>query len=365
MSSLRPRNLLFVVPSLAGGGAERVVSTLLQTMDRARFSLSLVVLRGAVEPGLALPADVKVYHLGGRRLRSALGEIIKIVREARPDIVMSTLDHLNVGLCALRLFWPRGTRLVIRATDLMNVDDPGMSLAMRFAYRFADGIIYQSEAMRDVFVKRIGLRGTFGAVIRNPVMLDHVRRRASEPLNDPLVPNEQVLVCAGRLAHAKGFDIMLEALAMMDREDFRVVVLGEGSDRSALEAHRDRLGLRGRVEFIGHRENPYAFFSRSRGFLLSSRYEGFPNVVLEALACGTAVISTPVPGVAGLLDSIPGCVLASGHSAAEVAQALSAFMDMPKCEISRHEVASYDAVKISHEYGDFFESVLSRFGRHH
>jgi glycosyltransferase involved in cell wall biosynthesis len=349
--------LLFVIPSLSGGGAERVVATLLGAMDPQRFELSLVLLGSSDATPEILPDHVQVYDLGGRRLRTALWLIIRFIHLTRPDVVMSTLDHLNVALCISRPAWPSRSRLVVRATDLMNLDNSKMSLAMRFSYRLADGIIYQSAAMRDAFVERLGLSHKPARVINNPVMLEAVFRLADEPPSDPAALEGEVLVCAGRLVHAKGFDLMLDALAMMDNHDLRVIVLGTGEDHELLESRRDRLGLTSRVRFLGFQKNPYAYFSRARGFLLSSRYEGFPNVVLEALACGAPVVAAPVPGVSDLLDNVPGCVVASSHSAEDLSKAMTAFLNNPRGKIPRETIVPYAANRVSQDYGDFFEFI--------
>lgn len=359
MSSAAPLKILFVVPKLAGGGAERVVVTLLGALDRKRIQPSIAIMdHSKAAPGFPVPGDVPIFELGAARLRHALPALLKLIWRERPDVVLSTLDHLNIAMAALRPFWPKGVRLIVRATDLMNLDNRRMATLMRLTFPLADGIVYQSAAMRSAFRNRLGLRKR-ERVINNPVDTSAVAAKAAQEPSLPDAVDDRTLICAGRLTYAKGFDVMLRAVSLARRKDFKVVVLGTGNDLADLERQRTALGLDERVRFLGFQSNPYAFFARGRGFLLSSRYEGFPNVVLEALACGTPVIATPVPGISDLLTDAPGCVVASDFSAEALAQALDGFLDQPHQAIPAELVRPYNAEPTAATYADFFAEVAA------
>lgn len=356
-SSVRPLKVLFIVPKLAGGGAERVVVTLLGALDRTKVQLSIAVMDNSKPaPGFVIPDDVPIFDLGTSRLRHALGGLLKIIWRERPDIVLSTLDHVNIAMAGLRPFWPKGVRLIVRATDLMNLDNKRMATMMRLTFPLADGIIYQSSAMRAAFRQRLGLV-TRDKVINNPIDIATISHKAAQAPSLPDAIDDNTLVCAGRLTYAKGFDLMLSAVAAAKRRDFKVMVLGTGDDLPALEEQRHALGLDERVQFLGFQSNPYSYFSRARGFLLSSRYEGFPNVVLEALACGTPVVASPVPGVDDLLEKVPGCIVAPEVSAEGLAKALDAFLEQPPRRVPTEVVHPYNAAPTAAVYADFFADV--------
>ena len=134
-------------------------------------------------------------------------------------------------------------------------------------------------------------------IIHNPVDMEKIRNSVGAPVDHPAFrAGGTVLVAAGRLEHEKGFDLLIEAMALLPDTRVQVVILGEGRLESELRALARKHGLDGRVHFAGFQKNPFAWFAKADAFVLSSRYEGFPNVVLEALACGTPVISTPAPG---------------------------------------------------------------------
>jgi glycosyltransferase involved in cell wall biosynthesis len=131
----------------------------------------------------------------------------------------------------------------------------------------------------------------------------------------------------GRLVKAKGFDLLIEALGLIANPSLFLTLLGEGPLLEELRDQAKARGLGKQIRFVGFQKNPYAFIARADAFVLSSRYEGFPNVILEALACGTPVIATPaVGGTKEILEGLDGCLIAKSVSAEGLAEALSSFV---------------------------------------
>ncbi len=354
------RHVLILIPTLQGGGAERVMVTLLRHLDRTRFRFTLAV----VDTRVALfrrdvPADVDFVDLGCRRVRHALPAILRLVWRLRPDAILSTLGHLNLALALLRSFMPQGVRLLARETVVVshNLRQEGgawrWALAYRLLGRAFDVLICQSQDMRDDLVANFGIPADKTVVINNPVDVAHLRRLAAETVpaaarggGDPGVLR---LVAAGRFVAQKGFDLLLDALARCRDLDIELTLLGEGPLRPALEAQARVLGLSARVHFAGFQSNPYPFLRWADAFVLSSRFEGFPNVVLEALACGRPVIATPAPGgVREILAGIEGCVLASATSADALAQAIRRFVRGGEVPVAA--VAPYTVETICRRY---------------
>jgi glycosyltransferase involved in cell wall biosynthesis len=331
------RQILFLIPSLCGGGAERVIVTLMRHLDRSKFRLALAVVdtRAAAYRN-DLPQDVEFIDLGCARVRYALPKIVRLIRQRRPDVVFSTLGHLNLALAIMRPLLPAGVRYVARETAVVSENIryyPWPALwgwAYRRFYGWLDTVVCQSRDMRDDLVENFALPPQKDVVINNPVDMERIRLLMAEPLvtgfepengNDgnPLIQ----LVTAGRLTPQKGFDLLIEALALSGKPNLRLTILGEGPLHSELERLAQDRGVAQQVRFVGFQKNPYPFFARADAFVLSSRYEGFPNVVLEALACGTPVIATPAPGgVREILEGMAGCVLADSVTA----EALAAIM---------------------------------------
>lgn len=357
-----PPSVLIAIPSLAGGGAENVVVTLLNHLDRTRIDPTLVLLRVDDHHGRLvnrLPQDVDPIVLSENRLRHAIFAIWRLIRRSKPDIVFSTLDHMNIALALLRPALPRGSKLIVRATDLAILDNSALTAAMRIGYRLVDGIIFQSDAMENAYAERLGFRHAHSRVIRNPVQLARIRALASSPSPGNTATSAINLVAAGRMAPEKGFDILLKAIQLLQRDDVSLTVLGEGRDIRQRIAQSEELGLSGRVKFVGFQDNPYCFYARADGFVLSSRSEGFPNVVLEALACGTPVIATPVRGIRELLSREPNSIVVKDFSAEALAAGLSEFCSRPRRKAAPEVVAQFDASLVAAEYASYFEDVLA------
>lgn len=330
---------LFIIPTLSGGGAERVVVTLLQHLDRARFELTLAVVdtRDAAFRG-EVPADVTFVDLGCTRVLHALPKVLQLLWRTRPDTVLSTLGHLNLALAMLRPLLPGSTRYLARETTVLSYGLAEYARPQRWAwayrrfYRRFDRVICQSVAMRDDLVTHFGVPAGRATVINNPLDLDRIARQAALPLppgSPPMTPGQPDpgpihLVAAARLVEQKGVAVAIEAVALANNRRLRLTVLGDGPDRSKLEALARERGIADRVHFAGFQANPFAFFARADAFVLSSQYEGFPNVVLEALACGTPVVALPAPGgLREIVEPIAGCALASDMSAAALARLLN------------------------------------------
>jgi glycosyltransferase involved in cell wall biosynthesis/predicted deacetylase len=352
---------LFLIPTLSGGGAERVIVTLLRHIDRSKFKLALAVVdtRNAVFRS-EVPADVEFIDLGCRRVRNALPKIVALLWKRRPHVVFSTLGHLNMALAILRPLLPRGPRYIARETMAISqgmqsqrYPDLWRWMYRRF-YRRHDFVVCQSEAMRRDLVDNFGLPVGQSVLIRNPVDLATIQRMAKAATvngDDTVGASSIRLIAIGRLSEEKGFDILLEALALCGDSRIQTTVLGEGKLRGDLEQQARSLGLSGCVHFVGFQSNPYAWLARADALVLPSRHEAFPNVALEALACGTPVIATPSPGgTREMLDGVPECVIAEAVSAQGLANAIGRWISGGRLRVPDNAIAPYRVEKIAAEY---------------
>lgn len=299
-----PKKILFLLPSLAGGGAERVFSNLLRHLDRSSFELHLAVLQAQGPYRKDIPKDVALHDLQVGRVRYSLPSIVKVALKVRPHAVLSTLGHLNLALILARPLLPRGTRLLVREAATASAclaeetHHPRIWMWLyRHLYPRADKVVCLSDAMVDDMVKHLRLPRQKLVRIYNPVDIMRVQRLSQTGASPFLGPGPH-MVTAGRLCRAKGFEVFVDAMPRV-REQMpaaTVTFLGEGPMRAALEKRAQRLGLTEAVRFPGFQENPWRFMRHADLFVLPSRYEGLPNVVLEALALGKRVVATDCPG---------------------------------------------------------------------
>ena len=340
MNKLARVKLLFFIPSLGSGGAERVVVNLLRNIDRNRFDLTLAILNTHTSVFLEdLPEDVNFIVIGSSRVRYAVVKIFKLIKELKPDIVFSTLGHLNLLLAILRPLFSKKIRFIGREDSILSISltDYSSPRLWRFGYRIFyhnfDQIICQSKFMRDDLLTNFGIPDKKMKVINNPVDVARIRKMASEPVEPDgsiasSASSEKAinLISVGRLVPTKGYDLIIEALSLCEKGRFHLKILGRGPEEDKLKSLAKSLGVADQVSFLGFKKNPYAYIAKADAYILSSRHEGFPNVVLEALACSTPVLATPAPGgTREILDGLDGCLVVEAVSAQALAKGLASF----------------------------------------
>jgi len=355
------KTVLFLIPTLTAGGAERVIITLLKNIDRTRFALKIAVVDTREEVFVdEIPEDVEFIDLEARRVRYAVGKIIYLIWKVRPDVVFSTLGHLNLLLGMALPLLPRHIRYIVRETNVVS------SGLMKYRYRKLwealyvlyyrkhDLVICQSLDMRDDLMTNYKIPKEKTIIINNPVDTDTIRELAGRSSVDPGGRIGGIrLVAAGRLVDQKGFDILIRAIALLRNPDIHLVILGEGPLKDELLELSRSCGVEAQVSFAGYQKNPYAWFANADAFVLSSRYEGFPNVVLEALACGTPVIATPAPGgINEILDAVPECVVAKGVNEQELAESISMWLKGPRRRVPETALKNYAVGTIVGRYED-------------
>jgi len=322
--------ILLLIPHLGGGGAERVTALLAEKLSPEKYEVHLcLITQDSVHSG-AIPSSVQVYRLGARRVRTAAIPLIRLVWQLRPAVILSGMAHLNFLVLLLRLFFPPRTRVLVRqngtvSSMLASGEQPILTkLLYRILYPRADCVICQSRAMAQDIFGEVGISPAKLAVLPNPVDIDTIRariRRSRHPFTGP-GPH---LLAIGRLSAEKGFDLLLEALALI-KPRFPLAdltIAGQGPEESLLRAKGRRLKVDRSLRFTGQLDNPAALFRHATLFVVSSRYEGMPNVLLEAAAAGLPIAALPSSGgIVDLLTAKPGVFLACEISARALADAI-------------------------------------------
>ena len=293
--------ILFVSPSMAGGGAERVLLTLLRHLDRKRFAPCLA-LADASGPLLEqVPMGVPVLPLGKGRVRFSWLPLIRAVRRQRPHTVLSSQGHMNLLTGMARPFFPRGTRVIARESSILGAklaagDIPSWyPWLYRRIYPGFERIICQSEDMMHDLGQALP-PGAPLVRIPNPVDVQRLKDLALREPEIPLPVERPYFVTMGRLIPSKGLPLLLEALARISGPRQRLLVIGHGPLEESLKKQARALKLADRVFFTGFLHNPYPFLAKAERFIFPSFYEGFPNALLEALALGVPAVAFSCPG---------------------------------------------------------------------
>jgi glycosyltransferase involved in cell wall biosynthesis len=300
--------LAIFLPSLAGGGAERMMINLAAGALAAGVAVDLVC-ADARGPYLSeVPPGCRLVDLKASRILSALPKLAMWLRRHRPAVLLTAMDHANlVAIWAralagaqpqVRLAVSVRSQLSVAAANEASLRGRALPWLARHFYPRADLVIAVSEGVADDLSDCIGLSRAGITVIPNPVVSDNIEALASEPLEHPWFTADAppVLLAAGRLTKQKDFPTLLQAFArLVPERELRLMILGEGPDRTALEAEIESLRLSERVALPGFDANPFRYLARARVFVLSSAWEGLPGVLIQAMACGTPVVSTDCP----------------------------------------------------------------------
>jgi N-acetylgalactosamine-N,N'-diacetylbacillosaminyl-diphospho-undecaprenol 4-alpha-N-acetylgalactosaminyltransferase len=291
----KKKKVLFAINSLAGGGAERVLTTLLAASEpwRERYAIHLALLDQ--EPRVyAVPDWIQVHQLDARHKPiSGLLQLRRLVSQLAPDVTLSFLTRANVAnavaMAGRGKPWLISERVNTSAHLGSGMGAKFAKAMVRASYPRASHVIAVSEGVVEDLVANFGVRRDRVSAIANPV--DH-RRIAKLARETPsFQPQGAYMIAAGRLVPNKNFAVLLDAYTKAQLP-VRLVILGEGPERSALEARAHALGIADRVDMPGFIENPYALLARAELFAMPSNAEGFPNGLVEAMACGLPVVAT-------------------------------------------------------------------------
>jgi len=302
--------VLFFISSLEGGGAERVMVDLLRYINRKRIAPTLVLLDSYEGSPYkkSLPQDFKTVVLSRKtdRIDEKIKQFAKFlitIREQNPDIIISFLTHTNIlAICASIIF-----RIKVIACQHIHLSESikvekrkekliGIPIKplVKIFFRFADKIITVSEEMKIDLIREFSIPANKVRVIYNPIDMSEITNLSHIHPEHPFF-NEgtPILLSISRFTKQKGLDTLIKAFnILVMKMDLRLIILGKGPQKEFLKKMLKDFSLTDKVSLEGFHNNPYGFLSKATIFILSSRYEGFPVVMLEALACRTPIIST-------------------------------------------------------------------------
>ena len=290
------------VPSLRGGGAERVMLDLASGLSDRGIRVDLVLVKAEGDYLSQVPKGLRLIDLNSHRTLASLMKLVAYVRRERPAVLLSTLAEANVMALVAKLLLRGRLRVVTRIANTYSEELAIGSFKHRQALRLlklllpmADSIVAVSQGVADDLRELIPAVSHKITTIYNPVVRPELAEQAAAPVSHSWFKSEcaPVILSAGRLTAVKDHATLLRAFAEVRRlRPARLVILGVGPERENLLELADGLNVSQHVDLPGFDVNPFAYMSRASVFVLSSRYEGFPNVLVQAMACGTPVVST-------------------------------------------------------------------------
>ena len=307
-------SLVIYLPSLGSGGAERLHINLAPALMARGFDVTFLVHRIHGSLVDAVPQGVRLISLECHRTLGALWPLVRFLEREQPHVLVANLGHNNIlAIWAAALARVR-TRIIATYHNTLSAECAeqrswqfkALPLMCRLFLGRAHGVVTVSEGVAEDIAAITGLPRDRFTTIYNPVILPDFDARMAEAAEHPWLTDggPPFILGVGRLAPQKDFKSLLAAFAIASRAgDLRLLLLGEGTSHASLMAHAEALGVADRVSMPGFRPNPLPFMRRAAALVLSSTFEGFGNVLVEALACGTPVVSTDCPhGPAEILD---------------------------------------------------------------
>ena len=300
--SQKKLSLFIVRPTMAQGGADRVTLTLLQTLDRNLFELSLILMKVEGEYLSDIPQDVIIYDLKASSLWVAWYPLAKLIGQKQPNIIFSTSSGMNLAAVVAHLINRRRGRLVISERNVLlhgriSAKKRLMLLLKALLYKQAHRITAVSQGVKNDLVSKLHLAPEKISTVYNPVVTDNIKVLAAEQVDHPWFEDEiPIILGVGRLVVEKDFSTLIKAFAQVRaKRKVKLLILGDGPLREALLALIHDLDMEKEAYLPGFDKNPFKYMARCSVFVLSSRFEGLPGVLIQAMACSAPVISTDCP----------------------------------------------------------------------
>ena len=298
------------------GGADRVTLNLLLDFDRTKYDCELAIMQSSGEFLKEIPADVKVHSLSARNLLFFIWPLSRFLFKKQFDFLYSTCSGTNSFLIISKILSRNSGKVIISERNIMN--PPGkvryklfiLNFLKRISYKYAWKVTAVSQELANDMEQGLGIKKVF--VVNNPIINEVLKNEKEEDVKIPEFNSDiPVILAVGRFEYQKDYDNLLSAFkTLLDDLPAKLYILGKGPLLNYYKEKTKMMGIEKSVVFAGFDKNPFKLMNKCDAFVLSSRHEGMPGVLIQAMACGAACVSTNCPtgpkeliknGVNGLL----------------------------------------------------------------
>ncbi len=300
------KRLAFFLPGLYEGGAERIVLNLAKGVSERGYDVDLVLARAEGPYMAQIPDTVRLIDLNAPRVLGSVPALIKYLRRERPSAMLSGMFANLIALWARRLSGVPCRLAITEHNTLSSIVKSKSDLRWqvypklaKWFYPWADQIIAVSNDVANDLTRTAKIPRKLIQVVYNPIVTADLQAKSKEPLDHPWFKDGEppVILSVGRLTDQKAFDILIQAFYFVRKNHaVKLLILGEGENRTALETLIWQLGLEQDVSLMGFVQNPYPYMAHASLFVLPSRWEGLPTVLVEALYLGAPIVATDCPG---------------------------------------------------------------------
>jgi glycosyltransferase involved in cell wall biosynthesis len=365
---LKNKKIAFFIPALRGGGAEKVFVNIINYLKRDGFDVTLIVMEKEGPYLQVLHENIPAEEIGSFE-PLALIRLVLLLNKKEYDTIISALPASNLLNCMAKIISKRFVSIItehaffsVYSHITRRIKTRIRVFLMRLCYSKADKAIAVSRGAAEDLASQTGLRMENIEVIYNPLDLNDIEKKSKQQPDHSWLKKKTspVLVSVCRLEPPKDFDTLFDAMTQIP--DCRLIVLGEGYLEERLRRQVQNMNLQDRIDFSGFVENPYAYMAASDGLILSSDFEGFGYVLVEAMAVGTSVVSTNCPGgPAEILDNGKYGHLTRPRDANSLAHAIEKTLDTPHDrELLRARAQEFSIDKIIEQYITVIEKTLEK-----
>lgn len=295
------KKIIFYLPTLNVGGAERVTINILRYLDASKYEIHLVLVSKMGNFLDLVPSYVSIHDLGAGKTINSIFKLRQIIQKLKPDIVYSTLLRTHISLYFSTLMMKKKLKTIMRmpSSPKMMIKNKKFGLLFRYflekSLKNASLVIAQTPNMKDEIIEYHKVVEENIVVVINLLDTDLIEKSIIN-IENPFDPNYINVIASGSIRPVKGFDVLIRAFLKVYTRNkrFRLFILGNDNNNTLKEYKKIRkeLGLDEVISFLGYQKNPYKYYYYSDLFVLSSRYEGLPNVVLENLYLEKPVVAT-------------------------------------------------------------------------
>ncbi len=362
------KKILFVLDCLKGGGAQRFTVNLLKHINKEEFTIDLVLVKAEGEFLELLPVDINVHNLNSSSAKFAVIKLVKTIKKINPDLIFSTLTYINILTYFAVKILKSTVPVIMRSSNLESVNLKKESnltkIFIRKAYNYAEKVVVLTKAMKNDFIENFKIPAEKVEVIPNMVDIEYVHSKKSEIIEDSFFMEEKdspVITAVGNLSSQKGYEYLIKAFAELRKNRVaRLVIIGEGVLRKELEQLSCKLGVRNDVYIPGFKNNPFKYIGASDIFIMPSLWEGFPNVLIESMACSVPVVVADCPGIAEIITNGLNGVIVSRGSEKEILSAIEMLLNDAElrrdlAEVGVERTNDFAADKITHRYEELIK----------
>jgi len=352
------RKILFILPSLCAGGAERVISFVSQNLNHNAYDVKLIVL-GFKKDAVYIIDSINVQYLNKTRLLASITALFRILVEEKPYIVMSTICHVNIMMGIFTIFFPkikfigREASVVSKMNEFSKLNSKLSYSLIKYIYPRLSAIICQSEDMKNDFINVLGIESSKLVVINNPITNSKIIVRNSSS------SNKIHFITVGRLSEEKGYLRIIEGISMIRNYDFDYTIIGAGPLTAVIKENICKFNLTEKAIIIPYTSKVLEEVSKSDFFIQGSYVEGFPNTLLESCTVGTPVIAFKAPGGTKeiVINGINGFLVNDELDFISVLNDLNKLKSINRNEVRKSVMDKFDPEKILNQYEKLFNQI--------